>query len=590
MTSRHRKMIQIAIVTMVMLVGFNNCSPPPVGTATSSSTASSGSNNNPGSSFQLESTGDVCDDAIRDTFVSGYYQFAKTNCATCHAKDADKPQFASPDANWAFQTFMGKGYEKFSKNAISEAHQAPYTGTKNVTEVSILKAGWQKGMKDYNDCKGSIVLVDNTDPVELLTLQVVNKALPALTLDQEVRLTWDLGKDVYGLKAGIAAPKFPGGKLSVTVVRRKTSGGEDYYAIKAPAIHAATVDIKVKTIYAKVNNRILQYASTFKYVNTAIRAGSKDDLTGLITTGALTAPGSITANDTVTLAFETLAETVLPPPPPPTLVNFTSLQYNLVDSNTDSVIVSVGAVGNVESPIVVSIEEDGATPAGCTATAGVYTISSGCLPGANAAIDAASLNASHKAVERARSVSGGGSYNRFDWDYKFNVPAIQLKGNNPVETFEVKFSKDIRKEGNRILRLKLVAGSEEVIPGAQSEVVFIIRKVENPTPPAGEWTFTKLMKTNGILAVNCVRCHNSSTSADAFQGGYDMTDYEKMLVLKDTQLRPVLIPGSRDSRMYRRLNAGDLSLGESLMPKDGPISDDKIQAIENWILNGAKNN
>lgn len=581
MDVRIQKFFQVTIVTAVLFAGFNNCSPPNVGTG---EIRSSSTTTGPSATFTLSSTGDICEDAIRETFVDGFYKFGKNNCATCHAVDADKPQFANPNPNWAYDTFMAKGYQKFAKNATSEAHQPPYTGLRHLETVNELKAVWQRAMSDYNTCKGEEILVDIVDPADLLTLQLTNKPIPRLAVDAETKITWDLNRDVISLKQGTAVPNLPGAKLSVIVVHRQTQGGEDYYALKAPTIFGSTVDIKIKTIYAKINDRLVNYASTFKYVDTAIRKGSKEDSTGLVTTGSLPAPGVISSNDRVTLAFEKLESTVLPDPVPPLPVNITTPKYQIVTPTTDFVDIDLGVTGSLPEAGLVTIEEDGTAPSDCTVASGKYTLSATCLSDVNDFLNSNGMSAAeHKTVERARNVIGG-TYRRFDWDYQYGVSSFSLKGNNPTAKMRVTFSKDFRKEGNRILRLKLYTSSDNIHVGPNSEIFFVVRKVDNPAPAPGEWTYSKLMKTGGILANNCVRCHNSLDR----RGNYDMTDLNEMLT---KQPNPVVIPGSLASRMYRRLNSADPDFADSPMPEEGaPLSIDQVKAIEDWILRGAKNN
>lgn len=576
------KLLQVSILAAVLFAGFNNCSPPNVGTGEvhSSNTATKDTS----SSLTLSSTGDICEDAIRETFVDGYYKFAKNNCATCHAVDADKPQFASPNPNWAYDTFIAKGYQKFSKNATSEAHQYPYTGLRHIETINELKSVWQKAMTNYNTCKGETILVDVVDPADLLNLQLVNKPIPALAVNAEAKITWDLNREVFSIKQGTPVPILPGAKLSILVVHRQTLGGEHYYALKAPMIFGSTVDTKIKTIYAKINDRLVTYASTFKYVDTSIRKGSNEDSTGLITTGSLPAPGVVSSNDRITLAFEKLESTIMPDAVQPLAVNITSPIFQLVSSTTDYVDINLGVVGNLSEAGLISIEEDSSAPTGCTLSSGKYTLSSTCLSGLNDVLNSNGMSApEQKIVERARNVVGP-TYRRFDWDYKFGVSAFSLKGTNPTTKMRITFSKDIRKEGNRILRLKLYTSSDNVTPGTNSDIYFVFRKYDNPVPVSGEWTYSKLMKTGGILANNCVRCHNSVDR----RGDYEMTDYNEMIT---KQPYPVLIPGSLASRMYRRLNSADPEFTDSPMPKEGaPLSLDQVKAVEDWILRGAKNN
>jgi hypothetical protein len=125
-------------------------------------------------------SGDACEDDLEKLFLGGYYKLARVNCAGCHMKDADKPQFASMDYNWAYSVFKAKGYEKVSANAISETHKPPATGLHLLPEVTDLKAEWEKGLELYNICKGLPKEGVIPEPYVLKTIQTTTNPIPVL--------------------------------------------------------------------------------------------------------------------------------------------------------------------------------------------------------------------------------------------------------------------------------------------------------------------------------------------------------------------------------------------------------------------------
>lgn len=568
-----KKWLPASLLSLLLIAGFNNCS---TGFDTSIESGTSAlSLSTDGSS------GSICEDSLLGLYQRGYYKFVRDNCVSCHATEADKPQFASPDINWAYKVFMDKGYTKVSDNAINIGHQPGYTGPQHTQAVNELRLEWQQGLKEFNQCKGSSGAIETgVDPATLLSLETTKLQLPVLALDKQERIVWDLNSQINKIKPEAVIPIVPGAKLSLLITRHQTAGGEDYYTLTKPIIFGSTVDIRVKTMYASINGRPLKYPTTFKFLSAAIRAGSKEDTTGLLSTGGLTAPGTVSSQDYISLAFEKLESTQLPAPKPPTLANLTGAQVRFVNSATGSMDFEVALSEVPDEPVTLTVSEEGSSM--CQAAPDAFVVpSANCLPEVFQAMGPQGMTTpDHLKLGRARSVVGN-AYNRYDWDYRFSLSSMTLAGVDTKRSFSIEFSRDLRREENRILRLKLNIASSTAIVGSQDIVYVVIRRMDNPTPAPGEITFSQLMGSKGVLNANCVKCHNSRDR----NGGYDMTDYQLMLT------RGILIPGDIQSKMYRRMNELDRVLsGLTPMPIDGSLDYRYIAPVSEWILNGAKNN
>ena len=83
-----------------------------------------------------------------------------------------------------------------------------------------------------------------------------------------------------------------------------------------------------------------------------------------------------------------------------------------------------------------------------------------------------------------------------------------------------------------------------------------------------------------ILVPKCIGCHNEGSESPH---GIDLTTYEN--ILDQTLFPPIITPGEpENSSLY-------LTIAEGKMPKKGPkLSDQEIQAVFDWIKNGAKEN
>lgn len=556
----------------ILLTSYNNCAP---GFKTGQSEGSNDLSSVSGS------VGGLCEDSLMGLFERGYYPFLRTNCAVCHATDVDKPQFANPDVKWAFQSFMDKGYTKVSNNAINAGHQAGYTGPQHNQTINELRIEWQQGIKEFNQCKGATVISDTVDLASLLSLQTAGKALPNLGMGQSAVLSWNLNTELERMKGSDPLPNLPGAQFSIEVTRKQTAAGEQFYSFAAPTIYNSSVDIIVKSIYIKVNGRLMTFPTTYRYIDTAIRAGSKQDASGLISVGAATVPGATSSQDVIAVAFQTLAPTVLPPPKPPVVVNLAGPSVYIVNSSTGTLSVGVSFSEPSNDPATLTLEEDNGAMCG----AGVndfVTPSANCIPNVFSAMTSAGLNsAAHLKVGIARSIVYN-SYNRFDWDFKRTVASLTLSQNDPQQVFQVELSQNIRREENRLLRLRLNVASDNIVAGTNNIIYVLIRKADNPALAPGEISYSQLMGSKGILSTNCIACHNSKD----LQGGYDVTNYELMVSNR------VLVPGNATaSKMYRRMVANDPEFGNlDPMPRTGFMIQEKVDAVKSWIQSGAKNN
>ena len=599
-TKKHRTYILIILpAVLLLLFQFNNCSKY-------KQDRSSPEYSNSSSSFSLDDgdpllaltpTGDLCEDSVRQLFATGYYKFVRTNCAGCHAVEVDRPQFANPDVNWAYTVFRQKGYSKVSDNAVSSSHQPPATGPQHTVAINSLKLEWQQGIKEYNVC-AKITEDVSTKPVDILKLQTSDKPIPKLAVNEEKLITWDLKKELIVLKPeSVLTNLGASANISVLVAHRKTSGGQEYYTVRSPTIYDNATGIAIKTMYVKINTRLVPYPSTFKFIDTGVPIGATQSgpLVGLVSTGGLVVLGTPTDSDQISLAFEKLELAVILPKPPAPDLGFNAPQVSFVDLNTGTLNFELRAIGNAtNAPVVVSVQD--MTDDLCSIPGeGQFVVNSTtCLPliyNAMMARGAATSTALNMKFKRARGLAGT-SFNRYDWDFKFTTDSVNLVGINPIQNIVVEFSKDIRSEtANRLLRLQIVLASDNADLTKSPQIIYVVvLKVNNPLPINNEVTFSSLMKTNGLLNTKCVLCHNSKD----LNGGYDMTNYNMMLS------KNIVVPADLDStgtaplqsKMYRRTNANDpINFNLTPMPlKGGLDATFERPLIEAWIRAGAKNN
>lgn len=561
-----------------LTLSYNNC-------AMKAEVAPGDENKTESSSVSTPSSGeDLCEDDLLRVFANGYHKFLKENCSVCHSTGPGKGRFANADAKIALEDFSQIGYSKVSTNATSSTHNPPYSGPQHIQTVNDLKFGWQKGQEDFARCKGSVDLPPSSVPVEdLITYELKAQVVPVMNFNEEKEMTWIVNQDLFRIDGTNELPNLPNAKVSLKIAKHKTGGNDEYYTLRAPTLWDSQVDAHIKGLHAKINGVLLKNPTTFKFVDRDIRAGSKNDASGVITTGALVIPGKTFDVDKISIVIEDLKAVKLPDPKPPITAQFSGSLAQLAPTTGDRIVnIDVTLSEAPVDPVSVSVVEDSAKI--CNSDDPVdLTTKAGCLPSVVSLVCptadptcAAGLN-----LLKARSIVGT-TYNRYDWDYRFQSSTLIFFPGETKKTIQVRFSKDIRKENNRLLSLKLELGLGDIVLGGNSSKHFVIQKVNNPTPPIGVARYQDLMHPkNGILFTNCIECHNSTKR----EGQYDITNYDEMVE------RGVLVPGSTTSKMFRRINPTDSEWSNLLgMPRKGPMEDPYIRAVQKWIEAGAPNN
>jgi hypothetical protein len=176
-------------------------------------------------------------------------------------------------------------------------------------------------------------------------------------------------------------------------------------------------------------------------------------------------------------------------------------------------------------------------------------------------------------------------YNRFDWDYRFKSPMKQVFTSVEFsKAFQIIFSDDLRDDVNKTLTLKLTNVSGGLTLGSNSQVVLTLPDYNEPAP-SSEVTFAKLMTSNGgILSTKCQICHNSVDK----QANFDLADYQGMVN------RGIIIPGRSDLSAHKLYVRSSPDSGSAYalapMPLSGYLERTYLDAIEKWLLAGAKNN
>lgn len=492
---------------------------------------------------------------------------------------------------------MQIGYTKVSNNALSDAHNPPYSGPQHLQAINELRLSWTKALAEYDLCLGNGGSTNNNVSLEeRAQFSFGNQLIPALNDNEEKRVEFNLAQ-IIPIKS-LPAPVLTGAKFSV-MVKKEVKGENKTYVVSSPKIFGAADDIHIKGLFTKINGRYIQYSTNFRFLDANIRKGSLETTTGsILSTGALVIAGAMSPSDQIGFDVELIETTVVPPPPPPVELSINAANAILVD-NSGFIDLEIKLSQASTEAVSFVLTADDSKICGAN-TEPVSVNNSTCLPDVyNVICPSGSCAADAVKFSRARSVAGT-PYNRFDWDYKFTTTSMVFAVGETSKTIRMNLSRDIRFETNRLLTLKIEPGLGNTVLG-RSQVHLVFNKRKNPSPPANEVTYSMLMNSNnGILKLHCNNCHNSDEALQ--QGGYDIADWELMVnrgVLKPGQdfrtIDPVTgnVTKTYASKMFKRMNTQDPDLGTFLgpMPKDGYLDyDTEISPVENWILNGAKNN
>jgi hypothetical protein len=555
-TGKYIRLALFSVVGSLLLVSYNNCGKGK--TAESMGMASIG--------IDPYNAADACSEEAIDVFDRGYHQFLAENCKNCHISGPGKGTFASPDKDAAFAGFNMLGYDKISQYAVNNGHNPPYTGSQNLEIINSLRIQWQTFEKEKSLCEGgtgatgaaevfSAQYETTTLPIPQITSKTttvrVNGTDTQITSYDRKEMVWDLSNSLSTLQ-GTPIPNLAGAQISVTVTGIITPSGATAYVITLPMLKVGGNSLHVKGMNFRINGFPVNYATTFKKIDKNIYQNT----TALLAPGSQVSVGPLGANDTLAIQFGPIEIVDLPAPPPPPSVEFTVGSMTIQQSQlgyANKVTFTVRVLGdNIES-VSVPVNFDGA----------------------------------QAGEQAALGLLGTGGRNRFDWDYRVDAStstSLNFKPGQKTATFNIIFSDDLRFDQDKVLRLSLGTPLGATL-AANSRMVISLPNYNPAQDPEGPPTLALLLNPNaGVLGRNCVKCHDSVQR----QGGYDMTDYE------DMKTRGIILPGNMDAnahKMFRRMNADAPNLqGLQSMPLDGFRPRDEVDLVNQWILDGAKNN
>ncbi len=506
-----------------------------------------------------------------DLFGKTFAPFLRTNCSSCHVEGGlGKGAFASSGALVAFNSFDLVGYEKVSQYAVNDSHKPPYSGSQHNGRVSLLQDQWIKGLENIAECKasgGGGVSIPVIDPEKRLDTKSLPLNLNDVTVETTVQ--WTLEKDLLDKNGTITLPNAGNAIFSLTI-RRATVNGKPMYEFTQPTLKAVGTDLIIQSLLVKINGRMINGQTTFRYVDEGVRASDPEPT--LLGPGVMLVDGVITPYDLVSVSIGILQPTVLPPRPIPPVISFA--QSTLAVPETIST--PSGKPWNSDLNFIeLKLTLDKPSTEFITASIGAVTTG---YSASQLAVNRTSTEEVNLPFDNGRDLI----IDRWDWDYKIDNSAVVFEPGVTLATIRVQIANDQRDEVNELLPLEIRSLVGATRSPTNGKVLITINDDDdapNPEIP----TFSSLMKRGasdgggGVLYDFCYRCHNSFDN----RGGYNLSNYDLMIN------NGVLVPYEKTSMMFRRMN--EEIPGLRTMPLEGLLPTDKRRLVELWILNGAKN-
>lgn len=560
-------------VLFFAILTYNNCAPEHK--SSSSSSLSTG----------VWSCADQLDNL--SLFSKTYHSFLMNKCSSCHSGGGPGPgAFASSGVQLALNSFTSLGFSRINTKA-TDGH-SPSSGQQNIAETNTLTNLWVDGLQTIERCRqsGAGELTQVQDDTS--RLQLISRAINP-NVNGPVTLTWNLQTDVRPT-AGYNAADFANVRLSATVEIFQRPG-VFAYVISNPILSTTSSDIHLESLLFKINGVASPAQRAFYFVNKDVRAwnASNPDFNKpdpnpstpyndyrytneLISGGAMVLLGEVRTTDVLSISIGRLQRVVLPPPE-----QFPNISFGVSTMSVDE------NYSIINIPITLS--KPWSSPASAEIVFGSdTTIKDQCCRSAiNDVGDP--ITVSHF----DRDIQDYDTDPKFPINNRLQYEMGNIRGRYLVtfaigetsKTLRIKIVHDNKFELNEVLHLRVDSSRlVNLNPGATLQD-FRLTILDNDLPYIGTApTYTNLLSDGGILANECLRCHNSVLN----RGGYDITNYEQMVS------KAILRPGdATNSIMFLRMDADNIP-GLDPMPLTGLIDPLQRFDVKQWILQGARNN
>lgn len=536
---------------LFVIAGYNNCSPE----------------HEISSSSVLGSSYWSCSDQLDNLslFSRTYHPFLMNNCASCHSGGGPGPgAFASSGVQLAYDSFSALGFSRINGRAL-DGHSTG-SGPQHTSSINSITSYFVDGLQTIEKCQasGPDQLVQNQeDPTRLRTR---SKSVSP-NINDPVTVTWDLSTEVIpNAAANFNASDFAGVTLSarVEIFQRP---GVFAYVISNPRLTTSNSDIHIQSLLFKLNGVSSPAQRAFYFVDRGIRIGSE-----LVSGGAMVILGDVRTTDVLSVSIGSLERVSLPPPVQGPDISF-----------------GVATMSVAENYQIINVPLTLSKPWDVPTSAEIYfgpdtTVKDQCCR-ATVNDNGQNINVSHfdrdiqdydidpqLPINSRLLYEGANTRGRYLVTFAIGETSKVLK---------IKIVHDNRVEQNELLHLRIDPAKLVGLRAASALQDFRLTILDNDAPTAGTaLSYSSLLNNGGILANECLRCHNSVLN----RGGYDITNYEQLV------RKAILRPGDPvNSIMFLRMDADNIP-GLDPMPLTGLIDPTQRFDVKQWILQGALNN
>jgi hypothetical protein len=543
------KYLALGFLLLLGLFSYNNCAPEHEKVASSLA----------GMSFW------TCSDQLDDLslFSKTYHPFLMRECASCHSGGGPGPgAFASSGVQLALTSFNGLGFSKINGRAI-DGHSIG-SGPRHSPTINLLTAQYVDGLQTIENCQNGGVdpLVQNQEDANRWRTR--SKPINP-NISGPVTMSWNLSTDIIPTGTYVAS-NFVGVTLSarVEIFQRP---GVFAYVISNPTLSTTNTDIHIQSLLFKLNGSASPAQRSFYFVDRGIRIGTEQ-----ISGGALVILGDVRTTDVLSVSIGKLERVTLPPP----------VQGPNVSFGMASMTVNEG-YQIINIPVTLSKPWDQPTSAEIYFGAETTVKDQCCRTTIND--NGQNINVMHfdrdiqdYDVDPLLPINGRLQYTTVNTPGRY---LVTFAIGETSKMLRLKIVHDNRAESNEVLHLRIDPATLVGLKPAATLQDFRLTIVDNDLPYNGTaLTYSDLMNAGGILANECLRCHNSVLN----RGGYDITNYEQLI------RKAILRPGDpANSIMFLRMDADNIP-GLDPMPLTGLIDPSQRFDVKQWILQGAFNN
>ena len=257
-----------------------------------------------------------CGLSLEQEFKNTYHGFLQQKCASCHKTSGiGKGAFADDNVATAFNQFMLTGPGIVRTQALSAAHQPPFTGPVNQPLIDEIEPAWESAYSTFESCQadldqnpGSPIVPGNDDPiVDDIDAVLITTAKLADAGSQSRTMSWNLDSETSLNSTGRT---LSGVRFQIDVQEFTTPTGERSYQFSNPRIRAGSQAIRIRYVELIFNGQYQRGATTFKSADRRVPANAERK----IANGTLAFNEQPNSQDTVSFGIGQIENIEFDPP------------------------------------------------------------------------------------------------------------------------------------------------------------------------------------------------------------------------------------------------------------------------------------